>query len=185
MASVAKGLEVSGLGYFRRQVRCSLRQRKACRQIAFCPLCAYAHKSVASSPHNPAGLVAHRVLVVEDDADIQEAMLDILREEGFVAQAASHGQEALDILHARTFSPDVIILDLMMPVMDGWTFCKAQQADARLVQIPIIVVSADRNAEQKAEKMGAKAYMAKPVDLPRLLQLLNALSSNSKAAASA
>lgn len=119
---------------------------------------------------------AKRVLLVEDDVDIQEAMLDILTEEGFEVATAGHGQDALSLLQSGAFSPHIILLDLMMPVMDGWTFRERQMADNRLQQIPVVVVSADRGARAKAEAMKVSACLTKPVDLPQLLDTLSALA---------
>lgn len=125
-----------------------------------------------SSPPAPGGASPQRVLLVEDDVDIQEAMLDILVEEGFVVHVAGHGQQALHILRDKLFFPDVILLDLMMPVMDGWTFRKEQLQDPALQHIPVVVVSADRAACKKAADMQVDRCLTKPVNLLKLLETL-------------
>lgn len=118
-----------------------------------------------------------RILLVEDDADIQQAMHELLMEEGFEVQAASNGAEALEHLTAARFSPQLIILDLMMPIMDGPQFRERQLKDAAWSKIPVVVVSADRNAKEKAMQMRAAGFLAKPVNLDDLLATLEALGT--------
>src|SRR4051794_9814888 len=81
------------------------------------------------------------VLIVEDDEDLREMMAQMLNIEGFSTATASNGREALDYLHS-TRRPNVILLDLMMPVMDGWEFRRQQQADPQIAPVPVIVLSA-------------------------------------------
>ena len=81
------------------------------------------------------------VFVVEDDADTREMLCRFLELEGYHVESAVNGQQALERLHAGAH-PSVILLDLMMPVMDGWQFRHAQAQDAALSTIPVIVVSA-------------------------------------------
>ena len=117
-----------------------------------------------------------QILLVEDDADIQEAMVDLLREEGFAVRAASHGAEALQLLATPAYTPDVILLDLMMPVMDGHEFRRRQLAHPQWAAIPVVVVSADRNAWEKSQQMHANAFLPKPIDLETLLGTLEQLA---------
>ena len=109
-----------------------------------------------------------RVLVVEDDADLREMMAQLLTLEGFQAATASNGREALQYLKGR--HPDVILLDLMMPVMDGWEFRRQQRADPDLAQVPVIVLSALDQA--RASGLDPDAFLKKPLDFDRLLQLV-------------
>src|SRR5215472_16755579 len=95
-----------------------------------------------------------RILVVEDDADAREAMISLLQMKGYHAFPAGNGKEALDYLN-RAPTPDLIILDLWMPVMDGWQFRTEQVKDPRLKEIPAVVV--------------ADGVIIKPVDVDRLL----------------
>src|SRR5687767_11546587 len=89
-----------------------------------------------------------RVMVVEDDEGIREALCDLLDTEGFAVTAAVHGADALSKLRDATLSrPDVILLDLMMPVMDGWSFRAEQRNDPSISQIPVIVITASRQAD--------------------------------------
>jgi CheY-like chemotaxis protein len=113
-------------------------------------------------------LEAECVLVVEDDADLREALVGILEDEGYHVGSASHGQEAFDRLHAGC-RPCIILLDLMMPVMDGWTFCREMDKDASLSGIPVIVVSAVTRNDPRNECVNAVDHLSKPVDVGRLL----------------
>jgi len=83
------------------------------------------------------------VLVVDDDMDIRECVCEALQEEGYDVVQAANGAEALNCLHAAASeAPSLIILDLMMPVMDGWEFRDQQLLDATLAEIPVIVMPA-------------------------------------------
>jgi len=109
------------------------------------------------------------VLIVEDDEDLRDMMAQMLTIEGFDATAVANGREALDYLR-RAIKPHVILLDLMMPVMDGWEFRRRQQADPELAPVPVIVLSAlDRS---RAAPVDAIAFLKKPLDFDRLLELV-------------
>ena len=82
------------------------------------------------------------VLVVDDDDGIREAIVGLLVDEGFEAVGASNGLEALNFLADCQRKPALILLDLMMPVLDGWTFCKVRQGVAMLMEIPVVAISA-------------------------------------------
>ena len=105
-----------------------------------------------------------RILVVEDDEDAREAMVALLQMKGYRAVSAGNGQEALDYLHEAPV-PDLIILDLWMPVMDGWHFRSEQIKNPRLAHIPVIVVTA---LSDRAD-VDANEVIIKPVDVNRLL----------------
>ena len=107
-----------------------------------------------------------RLLVVEDDETILASLSDLLRDEGATLVTAANGRDALALLRVSE-PPDLILLDLMMPVMDGWEFRIAQRADRALAGIPIIAVSADSSA--KARAIAADAYLRKPIDLAGLV----------------
>jgi CheY-like chemotaxis protein len=110
----------------------------------------------------------HPVLVVEDEPDIREVMVAILESEGYVTRAATHGAEALAQLRAG-FTPCIILLDLMMPVMDGWTFCQERDKDPSLASIPVIVVSAVARKDPKNACLRAVDHLPKPLDVGTLL----------------
>src|SRR5919206_1695644 len=96
------------------------------------------------------------VLVVEDDFAIRETLRELLEDEGYRVAWAANGKEALARLHER--APRVILLDLMMPVMDGWEFRVAQQRDPALASIPVVVISADHGLEQKVSSLAVDAW---------------------------
>jgi len=110
---------------------------------------------------------AKRILVVEDDAFTRETLTTLLAIEGFTVTGAANGQEALDQLRAGA-APDLILLDLMMPVKDGWQFRREQAEDPALASIPVVVVSAACDVGRKAASIGAAGFLQKPVE-PRVL----------------
>jgi len=109
------------------------------------------------------------VMVVEDDFAIRETLRELLEEEGYRVTQASNGAEALARLR-ESKTPKLILLDLMMPVMDGWEFRHAIEGDPRLADIPVIVISADHGLDQKIDAMHVEGYLAKPFELERLLE---------------
>jgi CheY-like chemotaxis protein len=111
-------------------------------------------------------------LVVEDDETIRESLSDLLRDEGAELVTAANGREALDELRVSA-PPDLILLDLMMPVMDGWEFRVAQRAEPALARIPLIAMSADRSA--KATAIAADAYVGKPLDFEALVRQIRSI----------
>jgi CheY-like chemotaxis protein len=112
------------------------------------------------------------VLVVDDDPDILDAICDILQAEGYRVERARHGLEALERVAARR--PDLILLDLMMPVMDGVAFAQALRDRKMDDGLPIVVISADGNP-QRAAAVGARVYLAKPFDIDALLGAVSRL----------
>ena len=116
-----------------------------------------------------------RVLIVEDDEALREALSDALQDEGFSVAAAADGLEALDLLHLPANpNPSVILLDLTMPRMNGWQFRAAQQTDDRISGIPVVVLSAVPHLAQEAESLGVPrgSWIRKPVPLENLLAIL-------------
>jgi CheY-like chemotaxis protein len=111
------------------------------------------------------------VLVVEDDPATANALLEFLRLAGHETMAAGNGKEALDILTADP-APTVclVILDLMMPVMDGWELRSRMLADRRLAALPVIVVTADTNARRRARNAQAVLFLVKPIEPSLLLE---------------
>jgi CheY-like chemotaxis protein len=106
------------------------------------------------------------ILIVEDDNVIRESLSEVLADEGYTVVTARHGGEALSLLKAGGL-PCVILLDLMMPVMDGWELLEIMQQDATLSTIPVVVVSASR---EKRQPRGAVRFIRKPINLEILLQ---------------
>lgn len=111
------------------------------------------------------------VLVVEDDKAIREATIELLALEGYVALGASNGREALDTLERMVDKPPcLILLDLMMPVMDGWDFLAVQRATAPLAEIPVCVVTAVTDPKRAPD---VKHRLGKPIDIEALLSVVN------------
>jgi len=107
-------------------------------------------------------------MVVEDDTDIRSALVSILRSESYRVVSACDGREALDLLRGGA-RPDVILLDLMMPVMTGADFRVAQLADPALAHIPVVVLTADGGFRDAGRLLGAADAFPKPFDLEALL----------------
>ena len=111
------------------------------------------------------------VMIVEDEADAREAMVELIEDEGFPAVGAVHGQEALEMLKSGT-RPSLILLDLKMPVMDGWGFCEALAADERLASIPVAILTASAIYDTLPHRRNGAGLFTKPVDFQRLLSLV-------------
>jgi CheY-like chemotaxis protein len=109
------------------------------------------------------------VLIVEDDADLREMMAQLLTLEGFRAETVANGRDALEYLR-RGDRPEIILLDLMMPVMDGWEFRRRQRADPAVADVPVVVLSA--LDATRATDLNETAFLKKPLDFERLLQLV-------------
>ena len=113
-----------------------------------------------------------KVLIVEDDVDVRTPLKDILELENLTVIVASHGQEGLELLEKN---PDVeiILLDLMMPVMDGWSFLDKLRENDMWSKIPVIVISASGTGNKPLQ---ASAVLRKPLDLNFLLETIQRLS---------
>ena len=114
------------------------------------------------------------VLLVEDDPDIRDIVQDVLEAEGYDVVPASHGRQALEFLSGARESerPDLVILDMMMPLVDGREVLRAMQRDADLASIPVLVISAI--AREKPE--GATAFLTKPVSLDKLFEAVRSFT---------
>lgn len=112
------------------------------------------------------------VLVVEDDDDIRTLLVQCLTDEGFRADSARNGREALDLLSGGGAVPAVILLDLMMPVLDGSGFRRRQLVDPALAPIPVVLLTADPQVEARAVELGVEDRLGKPVDLDVLFQVV-------------
>jgi signal transduction histidine kinase/CheY-like chemotaxis protein len=117
------------------------------------------------------------VLVVEDDMAIAIELAELLREEGFAVRLASNGSEAWHELD-QGFRPNVIVLDLMMPVMDGWTLRRKLLGEPRLASIPVVVLSG-ASAQDAAEVERVDDVLSKPFDFRTLLMILDRHTANS------
>jgi CheY-like chemotaxis protein len=108
------------------------------------------------------------VLVIEDDRDIREIVMETLADEGYRTVAASNGREALAHLRSGAPLPGVILLDIMMPIMDGRTFRARQLEDPVLASIPVVVMTADADVAAIAIELRAALHLKKPVSLEQL-----------------
>jgi CheY-like chemotaxis protein len=108
------------------------------------------------------------LLLVEDDADIREDLADLLVEEGFEVETAADGRAGLEALRRRG-GWSLVLLDLMMPVMDGWAFRRAQLNDPALAGIPVLLLSGAADLRSSAATLGAAAAIQKPFQLDALL----------------
>lgn len=122
------------------------------------------------------------VLVVDDDRDIRETLAELLADEGYHVSVAADGLEALRVLAEARARPDLILLDLMMPNMDGFEFRERQLDDRANASIPIAVVSAGGNAKDAAERLRAAGFLQKPVKLKPLLALIEQIVARGGAA---
>lgn len=111
-----------------------------------------------------------RILVVEDDKVIRSTLVDVLELEGYEARSAGDGEQALGVL--ADWKPDLIVLDLMMPRMDGRQFRVEQQKRPALADIPVIVLSAGRDLAGQTADLAPAGILAKPFDLDDFLQVI-------------
>ena len=110
-----------------------------------------------------------RVLIVEDEDTIGEVVADALMLEGYEVRRARNGREALEMLHE--WLPQLILLDLMMPVMDGWAFRAAQrQLTGDAADVPVVVLSGAREVRARADELGAVEAMSKPFELNQVVE---------------
>ena len=112
-----------------------------------------------------------QVLVVEDDPEIREFVTMVLEGEGYGVRGAENGQVALE--QTETGAVDLILLDMRMPVLDGWGFVR-QYRERTAQPVPIVVMTAAPDARARAAEVAATAYLAKPFDLHELLETVAA-----------
>ena len=111
---------------------------------------------------------ARPILVVDDDPEILAMLRDFLEGEGLAVRTAVNGADALEML--EDVSPSLVLLDMRMPVLDGWGF--AAELGDRRSSYPIVVMTAAESARRWAEEIGANGYIAKPFDVNELLQVI-------------
>ena len=117
------------------------------------------------------------VLVVDDDRDIRDVLREVLVDVGYDVITARNGQEALDHLVLRGVRPALILLDLMMPVMNGWEFRARQVVEPELTRIPVLAISADSTAQARVNALGIAGFMPKPLELESLIKTINRLTA--------
>jgi len=120
-----------------------------------------------------------RILIADDDSDVRESLRLLLELHGHSVDEARNGQEALVRLDV-TAPPSVILLDLMMPVMDGWQFRRAQLQNPALAAVPVVVISAVPSHLQRANELAAHRVFAKPFDYDDLLTEVDTICERTK-----
>jgi CheY-like chemotaxis protein len=134
------------------------------------------HRGALGNDEDPVAdpSVRPTILLVDDDADIREALADTLEDYGFSVITAAHGADALRCLRGMTSLPRFILLDLMMPVMDGYMFLEERRKDPVLVSIPVAVITAGHGVDRNRLGDGTP-IVPKPIKLPQLMNTLRAL----------
>ncbi|MBM3461560.1 MAG: response regulator [Armatimonadetes bacterium] len=112
-------------------------------------------------------------MIVDDDADIRRLLAVVLRTAGRVVFTAANGQEALTLLHGDNPRPCIILLDLMMPVMDGLQFRQEQLDDPSVSDIPVVLFSALNEVVERARELNAAGYVKKPFDPDKVVEMLD------------
>jgi CheY-like chemotaxis protein len=116
--------------------------------------------------------VSDRVFVVEDDELIRESLIEVLGDNGYEAIGAADGREALQKLSTLDELPCLIVLDLMMPNMDGREFRKVQLQDPKLKEVPVIVISAFRDLDEITKELAPVVAFKKPIKLAEFLTVV-------------
>jgi len=110
-------------------------------------------------------------LVIDDDEDVRQAIAQVLEQAGYIVVQARNGEEGLK-LACQQILPDVILLDIAMPVMNGWEFMSARLAWPELVEVPIVLLSGLQCAQRAAPRVGAVALLTKPCTSDDLLRVV-------------
>lgn len=123
-----------------------------------------------------------KILIVEDDPDARKVLSLILKLDGFEMSTASGGQEAVQMLQAEV--PDLVLLDMMMPVMDGYEVCRWMRANPATAHVPVVMLSGKADPESVAHGLeaGANEYLAKPIKPSILTRQLRAILMRAAAA---
>jgi len=114
----------------------------------------------------------HYVLVVEDNEDVRETLVELLESYGYEAIGAEHGRAAFEKLARLGTRPCMIVLDLMMPVMDGRAFRLEQLKQPDVSSVPVVVISAFDESPERIRDMQALAYLRKPINLTELIRVV-------------
>jgi CheY-like chemotaxis protein len=117
------------------------------------------------------------VLIVEDNRDLRDLMEVLLKSSGYETMTAENGAVGLEMMHRRL--PCTVLLDLMMPVMDGFTFRKCQLADPELAAVPIICVTAMFDPQEVERRLDARC-LPKPLDFDQLLSMVSGMCAEEK-----
>ncbi len=116
-----------------------------------------------------------KILIIEDDISIRELLEEIFEFEGYAVDASVNGSEGIKSLHTNI--PDVILMDVMMPIMDGYEFRLEQLKNPHWKSIPVIAMSAQQQKDEKLESYGITHFISKPLELDDLLDTVRELAS--------
>jgi CheY-like chemotaxis protein len=111
------------------------------------------------------------ILIVDDDLDIREALADTLEHRGFDVVAAANGRDAIELIRSMPLPPSAVLLDLMMPVMDGYGFLEERRKDPALRAIPVAIITAGHGVDRS--RLDDARIVPKPIDLARLMGVLH------------
>lgn len=114
-------------------------------------------------------MINKRILLVEDDQDIRDTLIELLEGEGYEVFFAENGQVGLDRLTEGAVLPNLILLDLMMPIKDGFQFCAEKDANPKIAHLPVVVMSADGHVRENQQRVNALAYLKKPLDIYEII----------------
>lgn len=112
-----------------------------------------------------------KIMVVDDETDIRFVIRMMLEKEGYEVVTAESGEEAIEIL--KDESPDLILLDVMMPGLDGWETCTKIKSDKKTIQTPVVMLTAKTAEEDKIKALdqcGAQWHISKPIDRPKFIE---------------
>ena len=112
------------------------------------------------------------VLIVEDDRDVRDSLIEVLEDEGVYVASASNGAEAIGFLREAIILPRLILLDLMMPVMDGRQFRVAQLKDPKWAVVPVVVMTATGDFKEESKRLNVSGAIRKPLDLLQLFDVV-------------
>jgi CheY-like chemotaxis protein len=112
------------------------------------------------------------ILVIDDEAQIRFVISELLSDEGYTVVQAANGREALIYLQNAQELPSLILLDMMMPILNGWEFLRVQQRNPLFAPIPVVVLSAFRALADSAAVLGVQEALAKPINFDRLVALV-------------
>lgn len=127
------------------------------------------------------GHAQHTILVVDDESSIRDLLRDILAFEGHQVHVATNGHQALEQLRGGG-RPCVVLMDLVMPGMNGWELAARIHADPALAEIPLVVIAANPRHADDAARIGAERWLGKPLDLDRLFATVDELCVTGQAA---
>jgi two-component system, chemotaxis family, chemotaxis protein CheY len=115
---------------------------------------------------------AQMVLLVDDNPEWREILGEFLALQGYTVQFAANGSEALELSKRYQTPPELILLDLNMPILDGWGFLAARDSVSQLAKVPVVVMSASIGIDRKAKEAGATAVLQKPIAPQTMLRMI-------------